>query len=449
MILPVLSCILILSHRASNAGLLQDSDTKVLLEAIAKADNPWVWFAGDWPLANHFYRPISTLFFELDWRLYGSQAWGYGLTNALLCCACVLLLYWLFREAFDEPWLAAVGAALFGLWHLPASLIGWWGGVLLGLAASCLVGLFRGGGIAKLGHVALAGSALAFLSENFVANQPLYFRMVAWLPGRTASVMLLFCLASLAAYCRYERLTAGRIAAEPTSTDLPATKGTQVAAPGRAPWLWLVLSAVCLVLALGSYEQAVMLPALLLGLAILFRCENRRPHWWPHLLFWGILGGYLLLRAALVPREVSGYQAQQFRDGPGVMMDLMWYLFPPYNTLQTAGVSVSGDPLTWVLPSFTWPLLMSLGGAASLLLIWRDRQRWRALGWLLMAVVAFLPMAWLKMFEHYHYWPAAMKAAYLLVLTSILFRAWASAVSPPGLQAPPRRDPAPGSLPRP
>ncbi|MCG9894016.1 MAG: hypothetical protein MH204_00890, partial [Fimbriimonadaceae bacterium] len=113
---PLIVSILIVWGHSRSAGMMDDSDTRVLLAKIREVGNPWAWFAGDWPLENHFYRPISTLFFELDNALYRDRAAGYGLTNALLVAAAVMLLYAWLRELLDSRPLASLSAALFGVW---------------------------------------------------------------------------------------------------------------------------------------------------------------------------------------------------------------------------------------------------------------------------------------------------------------------------------------------
>src|SRR5690606_23965300 len=132
-----------------------------------------------------------------------------------------------------------------------------------------------------------------------------------WLPGRTASTMLLFALVSMASYARYERLTADRKPAlEPTAVDLPATKGSVSVKAGRFAWGWLGGVFLGLVLALGCYEQAVVLPGVLTGVAVLFLTKRRMPHWGVIAGCWVVLEAYILLRRELVPSDVSGYQAQ-------------------------------------------------------------------------------------------------------------------------------------------
>lgn len=432
--------------------MLEDSDTKVLLAAIRERQDPLAWFVGDWPLENHFYRPISTLTFEMDNALWGANAAGYGLTNVLLCMASILLLFWFLRELTDRPWVATLGAGLFALWH----------GVGLGPLAWIPVGM---------AWLALAGSLLpkrrwwlgaaAFLTWGFVATEvvgqyDLWSRMIGWLPGRTASTMTVFALLAMAAYARYERVSAKRIAAsEPTPLDPPATKGTALA--GRAPraaWLWAVLAVLAGALALGSYEQAVMLPAALLVVAVAMRWQRYRVRWGWHVVFWALLGGYLAARWAFLPTETSGYQDQQLRFGPGVWLSLGDYAMPELATFWQAW-RVMDLPgllaeigLAGLLISLPYKATISFMGNVVAYVQARRDLVLALTGWLL-SVVAFLPMAWLKHFDHYHYWPMAMRAMFAAVMVGVAAQLTVSAVSLPPQQAPQRPDPAPGSLPRP
>ena len=91
-----------------------------------------------------------------------------------------------------------------------------------------------------------------------------------WLPGRTASVMTLFCLVAMSAYARFERFSA-RAAdpPRPTPDDVPKSKTAVVVdLPVRSRWVWFGVSVFAVTLALGSYEQAIMLPALLVATAM-------------------------------------------------------------------------------------------------------------------------------------------------------------------------------------
>ena len=447
LICPLGASIYVFIHRALGGGLLEDTDTIGILTAIRANKNPLTWFGGDWPLHNHFYRPISTLFFEFDNWVYHTNAAGYGLTNCLIAIACIFLLFWMVRELFDLPWLAGASSLVFGVWHISGGFFGRVNLALVWASALVLLGVFRGW--KNLGPALLASLGLYFLATQFMPLQELNFRMIAWLPGRTASVMLIFCMLTLASYARWERLTARKAVQEPTSEDVPATKGTVSDAKARWPWIWLALSVIGLLLALGSYEQAVMLPAVLLGFAVVFKTSGRSPHWAVHAIFWAILVGYVAFRHNIIPAGTSKYQAQQFRDGPGVLMDASSYFFPPVNAWRNVAAAWTGDIALILTEGFWKPFLELLSGLAIFVLIWKDKQRWAALGMMLLSAFSFLPMAWLKMFEHYHYWPSALRAVYLVILFGIVIRAAINAVSPQGIQAPRRSDPAPGSLVRP
>src|SRR5947209_6221642 len=62
----ILACVPILLSHVTTHQLLQDSDTAFLLKTVRERQAPLSWFTGDWPLGNHFYRPVSTLTFEMD-----------------------------------------------------------------------------------------------------------------------------------------------------------------------------------------------------------------------------------------------------------------------------------------------------------------------------------------------------------------------------------------------
>lgn len=448
--LVILFCIPIWMARSENPSLLEDSDTKVLLHHIRERQDPLSWFTGDWPLGNHFYRPVSTLSFELDHALYGSQAAGYGQTNALIAIACVLLLFWLLREMTDRIEVALPGAVLFVLWNTDSAtrlstLVGWigWGALLLMLLPG-----------RRWKTVAIAGLATLFLAHEISGIMPLQFRMIEWLPGRTASVMTLFALLSLAAYARYERQSASMDPKPaPGALDPPATKGTALrGAVSRWSWVWAAVSALGLALALGSYEQAVIVPALLFGVALYLRLNRYRVRWAWHGAFWALLVGYLALRHQLVPSDVSGYQAQQFRSGAGVWQSIIGYAVPAapssWNTFVSFDIPILFDAggVVGLLYNFPYTSILNLlTNYAAVMASWPD---WRLpLATWTMSTIAFLPMAWLKHFDHYHYLPMAMRAAFVAALAGVVVKALVSAASRPAIPAPPRLDPAPGSLP--
>ncbi len=446
LVLPAALSALVVLGRSSSPDLLKDTDTAALLARIRVVDDPTAWFTGDWPLQNHFYRPISTLTFEWDDRRSAGNPAAFGLTNALLAAACILLLFWLLRETTDLPWLSGASATLFGVWHLGAAHVLPVQIALLWLAPLCLLGVLRGGK-EKLLPCIYAALACLFLASQLLPVEQFAGRIVDWLPGRTASVMAVFALVSMAAYARYVRLAGNGVVFKASVEDVPVSKHAPAAVePSRWAWLWVVVSIVALVLALGSYEQAVTLPGALAGVAILLAVQGRRSAWWPHACFWLVLVGYFVLRAQLLPAGTSGYQVQQLRSGQGMWFVLGNYLLPGVLILYTSVFTFTGA-LLLITGTFWIPVLTAFGNFTTYWRTWKDRRlRWTALGFLCLSAATFMPMAWLKHFGHYHYWPSALRAPFVVLLAVVVFRLVASAASLPALRAPSRPSPAPGSL---
>ncbi len=439
-----LSALPILFAWNRSPALLQDSDTRGILAAIRAAHDPLKWFRGDWPIANGFYRPVASLTFELDNATWGNDAAGYGLTNALLCFGCVLLLFWALREIADRPWVSASGAAVFALWHVGpssnlsdlAAYVAW---------ATLAVGTVRH---RKDWRRYLPTVLTLFaLSAEIPPIRPLANRMMDWIPGRTASTMTVFALAAIAAYARFERLRRpSAIAPAPTPETPPATRNTVAEGRRGKPWPWAVVAVVAVAVALGTYEQAVMLPAALVVVAVAFRGAGARPKWSLHLAFWSLLVVYLALRWALLPHAVSGYQHQQYSSTRTAFWTEMEYVFPPLQSLFGVPEVLS----TGLILVFSGAVLMPFVRTAIVATGYLQARREPTLalvGWLGSAV-AFAPMAWFKLFEHYHYWPMALRAAFVVALGAVALRLTATAWCPPGRPAPPRPRPAPGSLPR-
>lgn len=432
----------VLGHRAGSPGLLADSDTAVLLAALRQREAPLSWFTTDWPLENHFYRPISTLIFEADLRLHGEDAAGFGWTNALLCAASVLALAWLAAEVFGSAWAGAMASCLFGVWHLQRVWMPTWLPLAIALGA-CALGVLRSGRL-RVEHLLVFLGGL-FLTEELVGKVELDFRMLGWIPGRTASSMTVFALVALAAYVRYERTRKRPLTERPYSPyEPPATRSWRSAATQGAG-RWLALSIVSFALALGSYEQAVIVPIVAACLALPAARNVGRPAWAACIGAVVVLVLYLAVRAAVVPGDVSGYQAQQWRTGPGVWWSLSDYALPAWHALVALGSMIPSGALIAFTPAPYAALGSVLGNLGGVLLAVRVPV---FAGVWLASVVAFAPMAWLKHFDHYHYLPMALRALLVVALVRAFGPLLFSAVSPPRLQAPPRTHPAPGSLAR-
>ena len=96
--------------------------------------------------------------------------------------------------------------------------------------------------------------------------------VVSWIPARTASSMTVFALGAMALYARSLRLGSVRASSLPSPLDPPATKGSiqSEARATTATWPLFVGSLILFALALGCYEQAVMMPLLVVIVAFGF-----------------------------------------------------------------------------------------------------------------------------------------------------------------------------------
>jgi hypothetical protein len=177
-------------------------------------------------------------------------------------------------------------------------------------------------------------------------------------------------------------------------------------------WGWLVLGGALYLLALGSYEQPVMLVAVVGALAFWRRRELGRSGAHGRSL-WRRLCAVLVfaLRFALLPAEPTTYQRQQLRSSlSGPVFTYLTELLPPVGQWQYW--RAVGTHLEVLLVDKTgWDhlvgTLLYLGVLAAVL-------RWRGLlggAWLWHAL-AFLPMAFLHFFEHYMYLPQLGKTLF-------------------------------------
>lgn len=395
----VLAVGLILGQHARSDRLLQDSDTRGILQGIASRNNPLSWFWTDWPLENHFYRPIPTLTFELDRAVYGSHAWGYGLTNALWIAGCVLLLAWVGSLALGSLRLGAVASLLFATWvlELPwvASVLGWL------FAAGAAYVAYR----QRRDWALWMGVAVLVMIELHPIEM-MRRTTLDWLPGRTAIVMSFFALLAVGA---------ALVMAQRPAWDSKRVVAAVIALVGGA-------------FALASYEQAVMLPAIV-ALVLL---DQSRPAFRFSLanLVAGmaVVVSYLALRSQILPVRVSRYQDQQLRFGPGVFDSFSWYALPVYPTIRSLRIYAEEKFLPFLVSATPWQSVApwigyGLGGAA--LIRW---GRWRKpLIWMGASALAFLPMAFLQPFGHYHFLPMALRA---IAVTAILDAALSQALEP-------------------
>lgn len=451
-LIVLLGCLPIWLGRADNAGLLRDTDTIAMLERIEARSSPMSWFTGDWPLENHFYRPISTLVFELDQWIHPNSPSGFGMTNALLAIACVLALFWFLRELLDDVLLATASALLFAWWNASTAGLGIYAKIPLALAGlGALASLLLG----RRPLLGIAGVFVAwYASTELDGLVQIRGGALDWIPGRTATTMTLFALVALACYARYERLGAVAVpASTPTALDRPATKGTAVRPPAhRANVVWACAAVALAGVAFGAYEQAVMLPACLLGVGVAVRMAGLQPRWGWQIAFWALIPLYLLARRSFLPSGPSQYQLQQYRHTIDVFFSVMDYLFPRardvYALWNQFDLGFMNVMLTQV------PLIgsivanaVSLGFATVPEAVRKGLGSERFRPWLvgyLLSAIAFLPMAWLKPFptyNHYHYWALAFRSLYAVATVCLAFELVKLGATPRAVQAPARPTP--------
>lgn len=440
--LILLSFLPALIFRSYGPAMLEDTDTKFLLYKINEYKDPLRWFTHDWPLENHFYRPISTLFFELDNRLHPGSANGFSLTNAILCGLCAILTGWMVTE-LRRSLLAGVAAAwLFAWWSIGAPWLNFVWVLPYLVCASLLLRIRKDWKLITVGVGSFFVLSLPLALPNNFSVQTLN-----WLPGRTATSMTVFTLIAVASYLRFCYQSGQRMTAPvPTSTDVPATRTTQLSGEPKSAWGWFALSVVSTVIALGAYEQAVMIPFVLFFLGVWVRMDRVQVRFGYQTVFWAILIGYIAFRVSIIPPQPSGYQQQQLRNGPGFAIELLRYLFPGGQSLYQALSSLSVGVLILVTSAFWSPIFdffTNLFGWVS------QKTDWKRPALLLaIATFAYLPMAFLNQFGHYHFWPYTFMTVFVMLMLEGFAKSWVSAVSPRVFQAPPRSDRAPGSLPR-
>lgn len=72
-----------------------------------------------------FWHPLTWLSFIFDYKIYGSNAGGYHLTNLILHVMSTLLLFWLFNRMTGAIWKSAFVAALFALHPIHVESVAW------------------------------------------------------------------------------------------------------------------------------------------------------------------------------------------------------------------------------------------------------------------------------------------------------------------------------------
>jgi hypothetical protein len=70
----------------------ENLDTRVILQRLQQPHSVWAWFVGDWVLGNGFYRPLSSVLYQVDYWLWGGDLLRWKWTNGLLATASAFAL---------------------------------------------------------------------------------------------------------------------------------------------------------------------------------------------------------------------------------------------------------------------------------------------------------------------------------------------------------------------
>ncbi len=373
-------------------------DLEYLLEVTRQEPNVFKWFVGDWPLGNGLYRPLPTVSFILDDRLWGNKLFGYRLTNWLMVLLVELGVMWFVWELFRRKGLAIGCGLLYALWGSGLVQVLPIGPVLTGVAVLCLLAFFlskadRVRYFLCLGVIALLWRELLGIPPyGELESQTLAYRLITWPPGRTAVMMTLFSLASLSAYCRMER------------TDRRA---------------WGFLSVLLYIGALMSYEQAVSVPGVLLACGLVLHFQGVKVRWKWHVVFWVLAVTFALLHSLLLKADTR-YRLQQARSFvPGVREIGAW-LFPSAKDVEMAYWLFARTGLAWLalgVIDFWKNVIFFVFSFVGFL---EARRQWLACAFgLLASVGAYAVIAFQKTHAHYYAFPFALRTVFVASLLMI------------------------------
>jgi len=80
------------------------------------------------PFLQHYFRPLVSLTFFVEWRLFGRDAFVCHQTNILIHLCTTAALIGLLRALLPNRWIAALGGLLFAIQPAQASTVAWIGG---------------------------------------------------------------------------------------------------------------------------------------------------------------------------------------------------------------------------------------------------------------------------------------------------------------------------------
>jgi hypothetical protein len=387
----------------------ENHDTRTLLRETRKQADTLRWFVHDWPLGNGFYRPLPTLSFILDDQLYHNNLSWYRFTNWIIGLLCAYGVAWVVWELFRTVQGAWGSALIFSAWQSGLAGAIPWNDYAFWLAGTALLlGLLPGRGGFKKSVVAAA--LVLFLTREWscwlekmdIVQATFSFRNIVWPPGRTATILALFALPCVASYCRFERERQAR---------------------------WAILCVICLTLSFLTYEQAVVVPPLLVAAAVALVLQGVKVRWSFHLAPLGLLATYVVLHKTFL--HDTRYRLQAYRGTPGGWRDLTTWVFPASFDAKFLP-SFVGPEIGWlaVLIVGFWETLSRV--AANVIALCEARKEWMpALFGLAGSVGVFAPMAFQHPLAHYYYLPMAFRSIFVAWMTMLAFRSVKSVLARP------------------
>lgn len=374
----------------------ENHDTRIMYKHLRYWDQPTKWLFGDWPLQNGFYRPLPALGFEADVRIWDNDFPKYKIFNWIVCVIAAFVLVAMVMSLTQSATIALGSGLFLSAWQtellsmLPVQTTAFCASLV------CCAGSLFAPKSMKIRCLAIAALVyyLGFEWANVVSlgdlsSQSFGYRTMGWPPGRTATLFGLFGLISLWGYCQWERL---------------------------GNWRWLAVSSIGFIGAFMSYEQAVMLPALLTGCAIYLKLTGVRVHWAVHIVAWSLMAMYAIWHFTDLPFEERYAQQHGSAASSGVRWLLLW-VYPAYGSFgELANVFDPNIGLMAFLISSFWIAVLWIAINTS---VWMSaRREWKLLVFgLLSSAVVFAPMAFQLRLTHYLYMPLAFRAIFVTGLT--------------------------------
>jgi hypothetical protein len=151
------------------------------------------------PFLLHYFRPLVSISFYFDHKVFGSGPFFYHQTNLLIHVATTLVCLLLFRAAFQSRLIAVAGALAFALQPAQVSTVAWIGGrtdslctLFAAVFAWALVRSAQASGARRAGWTVLSviGFGLALLAKeqaiSLLPLAPLAFRCFSPAPPKVA-----------------------------------------------------------------------------------------------------------------------------------------------------------------------------------------------------------------------------------------------------------------------